>query len=183
MEYIGGPDLRRFDHETALACAKTLSQIQNAYWGSPIDDGRFRRYQERINRRAAFLQDYPELTKAYQLFLARQEACPRTLCSGDFPQCNGILRDGRVYIIDWAFGGIMGIPGAMDERERENGESRAAEDGGHDGRETERGMMIKLAFKNCCMTCENVDVDYDYVVNVIGEKTVCVYCSHMNVSY
>lgn len=112
MEYIDGPDLRRFDREKALACAETLSQIQNAYWKSPIDDGRFRRYWERVNRRAACLQGSPELARAYQLFLARQEACPRTLCSGDFLQCNGILRDGRVYMIDWAFGGLL--PYALD---------------------------------------------------------------------
>lgn len=112
MEHIGGPDLRRFDREMALASAKTLSQIQNAYWNSPIDDGRFQRYQERINRRARCLQDYPELAKAYRLFLARQEACPRTLCSGDFLPCNGILRNGRVYMIDWAFGGVL--PYALD---------------------------------------------------------------------
>lgn len=112
MEHIDGPDLRRFDHEKALASAKTLSQIQNAYWNSPIDDGRFRRYWERINRRAGCLKNYPELAKAYQLFLARQESCPRTLCSGDFLQCNGILRNGKVYMIDWAFGGLM--PYALD---------------------------------------------------------------------
>lgn len=112
MEYIDGPDLRQFNREKALASAKTLSQIQNAYWDSPIDDGRFQRYWERVNRRARCLQDYPELAKAYQIFLARQESCPRTLCSGDFLQCNGILRSGRVYMIDWAFGGLM--PYALD---------------------------------------------------------------------
>lgn len=112
MEHIDGPDLRRFDPEMALASAKTLSQIQNAYWNSPIDDGRFQRYRERINRRAQCLQNYPELAEAYRLFLARQEDCPCTLCSGDFLPCNGILRNGRVYMIDWAFGGIL--PYALD---------------------------------------------------------------------
>lgn len=112
MEYINGPDLRQFDREKALACAKTLSQIQNAYWNSPVDDGRFQRYWERVNRRARCLRDYPELAEAYALFLARQKDCPRTLCSGDFLQCNGILRSGKVYMIDWAFGGIM--PYALD---------------------------------------------------------------------
>ena len=112
MEHIDGPDLRQFDREKALACAETLAQIQNAYWDRPIADGRFRRYWERVNRRARCLQDYPELAKAYRLFLAGQEACPRTLCSGDFLQCNGILRSGRVYMIDWAFGGLM--PYALD---------------------------------------------------------------------
>lgn len=112
MEHIDGPDLRRFDREKALASAETLSRIQNAYWNSPIDGGRFRRYWERINRRAGCLRDYPELAGAYQLFLARQPDCPRTLCSGDFLQCNGILRSGKVYMIDWAFGGLM--PYALD---------------------------------------------------------------------
>lgn len=112
MEYIDGPDLKRFDYEKALSGAQTLSQIQNAYWNSPIDGGRFQRYWERINRRAGCLQNYPELAKAYQLFLSRQPDCPRTLCSGDFLPCNGILRKGRVYMIDWAFGGIL--PYALD---------------------------------------------------------------------
>ena len=54
----------------------------------------------------------PELAEAYRLFLARQEDCPCTLCSGDFLPCNGILRNGRVYMIDWAFGGVL--PYALD---------------------------------------------------------------------
>ena len=112
MEHIDGPDLRRFDREMALASAQTLSQIQNAYWNSPIEDGRFQRYWERINRCAGCLRDCPELAKAYDSFLSRQRDCPRTLCSGDFLQCNGILRKGRVYMIDWAFGGLM--PYALD---------------------------------------------------------------------
>lgn len=112
MEHIDGPDLRKFTREMALACAETLSQIQNACWNSPVGDGRFQRYWKRINRRAECLKDYPELAEAYKLFLARQKDCPRTLCSGDFLQCNGLLRDGRAYMIDWAFGGIM--PYALD---------------------------------------------------------------------
>lgn len=112
MEYVEGPDLRRFDREMALACAETLAQVQNAYWNSPVEDGRFQRYWERINRRTECLKEYPELAAAYELFLARQKDCPRTLCSGDFLQCNGILREGRVYMIDWGFGGIM--PYALD---------------------------------------------------------------------
>ncbi|MBD5160463.1 MAG: aminoglycoside phosphotransferase family protein [Oscillibacter sp.] len=112
MEHINGPDLRRFDREMALASAETLAQIQNVYWDSQIDASRFQRYRERINRRARRLENYPEIAKAYQLFLARQESCPRTLCSGDFLQCNGIFHGGRAYMIDWSFGGIM--PYALD---------------------------------------------------------------------
>lgn len=112
MECIEGPDLRRFDREKALACVETLAQVQNAYWDSSLDAGRFQRYRERVSRRPACLKDYPELAAAYRLFLARQEECPRALCSGDFLQCNGILRNGKAYMIDWGFGGIL--PYALD---------------------------------------------------------------------
>lgn len=112
MEYIDGPDLRRFDQEMAVASADTLSQIQNFYWGSEVEDGRFQRYWERIHRRAGCLEKEPEIAAAYNRFLERQKNCPRTLSNGDFLQFNGILHEGRVYMIDWGFGGIM--PYAMD---------------------------------------------------------------------
>ena len=112
MEYIDGPDLRRFDQEMAVASADTLAQIQNFYWGCEMEDGRFQRYWERIHRRAKCLKKEPELTAAYNRFLERQKNCPRTLSNGDFLQFNGILYEGRVYMIDWGFGGIM--PYALD---------------------------------------------------------------------
>ena len=112
MEYIDGPDLRQFDKDMALAGADTLSRIQNFYWGCEAEDGRFQRYWERINRRAKCLEKEPELAAAYQRFLERQKDCPRTLSNGDFLQFNGILQGGRVYMIDWGFGGIM--PYALD---------------------------------------------------------------------
>ena len=112
MEYIDGPDLRRFDQVRAVASADTLSQIQNFYWGCEMEDGRFRRYWERIHRRAKSLKKEPEIAAAYNTFLERQKSCPRTLCNGDFLQFNGILHEGRVYMIDWGFGGIM--PYALD---------------------------------------------------------------------
>ena len=112
MEYIDGPDLRRFDQEMAVASADTLAQIQNFYWGCETEDGRFRRYWERIQRRSGCLKKEPEIAAAYNRFLERQKDCPRTLCNGDFLQFNGILHEGRVYMIDWGFGGIM--PYALD---------------------------------------------------------------------
>lgn len=112
IEYIDGPDMRRFDREMACACAETLAQIQNAYWDCKIDDGRFQRYWERVNRRARCLDKEPELAAVYALFLERQKSCPRTLSNGDFLQCNAIFREGRAYMVDWAFGGIM--PYALD---------------------------------------------------------------------
>ena len=107
IEYIPGPDLRDFTDELAYAAAGSITTIMNAYWESDEPDGRFERYQERINKRAGCLAREPELQRAYNRFLARQQTCPRTLCSGDFLQFNAINRDGEVYIIDWAFAGIM----------------------------------------------------------------------------
>ena len=112
IEYIDGPDLRRFDQEMAEVSADTLAQIQNFYWGCEVEDGRFQRYWERIHRRAKCLKKEPEIAAAYNRFLERQKSCPRTLCNGDFLQFNGILNESRVYMIDWGFGGIM--PYALD---------------------------------------------------------------------
>ncbi len=107
LEHISGPDLRRFTREAAPAIAGTLSKIQNVFWGSGADPGRFLRYRERIEKRAACLRDLPELAKAYRAFLKRQESCPRTLNSGDLLQINCLLNKGKAYIIDWGFGGVM----------------------------------------------------------------------------
>lgn len=111
LEYLPGPDLRRFTPELAGASARSLAEIQNTYWGGR-EDGRFQRYWERINRRAQCLKDDPLLAEAYELFLKRQPDCPRTLSSGDFLPLNAIFHGERVYLIDWAFGGTM--PYALD---------------------------------------------------------------------
>ncbi len=128
MEYIDGPDMRRFNQEMAAACADTLAHIQNFYWGCEMEDGRFRRYWERIQRRAECLKKEPEIAAAYNRFLERQKNCPRTLSNGDFLQFNGILRGGRVYMIDWGFGGIM--PYALDIARLIAHGSDVQEDGG-----------------------------------------------------
>lgn len=112
ITHIPGPDLRHFNRDMALAAAESLAGIQNAYWGTERDPARFARYQKRIEKRARCLQDEPELSAAYRLFLDRQARCPRTLCNGDFLQLNGIFREGRVFLIDWGFGGVM--PYALD---------------------------------------------------------------------
>lgn len=112
MEHIDGPDLRRFDGKAALACAKTLAEIQNAYWECGLDGSRYQKYMERIHWRAQCLAGEPELAAAYRVFLERQETCPRTLSSGDFIQFNAVMRGGRAYMLDWAFGGVM--PYALD---------------------------------------------------------------------
>ena len=105
-EYIAGHDLREMTKEAARAAAESLAQIQNGFWGHP-DTERFDVYRERIRRRGKYIQDEPVIGRAYRLFLERQEVCPRTLSHGDFLQWNAIGRGGRVYLIDWGFGGIM----------------------------------------------------------------------------
>lgn len=114
LEYIEGPDLRDFSVDMAYACAESITTIMNSYWQSDeIEfqqkkcDHRFERYLKRIEKRALCLLNEEKLSKAYQLFIDRQKLCPRTLCNGDFLQYNAIYRNKCVYIIDWAFAGIM----------------------------------------------------------------------------
>lgn len=106
LESIEGSDLRDMTDELAVSAAKSIVQIQNAFWNHP-DRERFEVYLERINRRFACIKDEPEIGEAYAIFLERQKTCPRTLSNGDFLEFNVIDKDGQVFIIDWGFGGIM----------------------------------------------------------------------------
>ena len=114
MEYVPGTDLRDFTPDMALSCAESLSQIANRYWQEDEadfvrkrQDDRFERYWKRINKRAECLKGEPLLQAAYDRFLERQLTCPRTLSNGDFLQFNAIFREGKVTLVDWAFGGVM----------------------------------------------------------------------------
>lgn len=114
IEYIEGNDLRDFTEDDAYACADSITSIMNAYWQKDErefqekkQDDRFERYWARIQKRARCLAGEPELAQAYDVFLERQKTCPRTLCNGDFLQFNAISHEGSVYVIDWAFAGIM----------------------------------------------------------------------------
>ena len=106
IENVEGHDLRDMTDQLACAAADSISKIQNKYWGCE-DTDRFDEYIERIQRRYQCIKDHLQIAPAYQLFMERQKTCPRTLCNGDFLQFNTINRDGKVYIIDWGFGGIM----------------------------------------------------------------------------
>jgi hypothetical protein len=112
IEYIAGTDLRKFDKGMAYGCAHSLSRIFNMYWQenrfaeNKLDD-RFERYWTRINKRSQCLKNEPKLSSAYGVFLDRQLVCPRTLCNGDFLQCNAIESNDGIVLIDWAFAGIM----------------------------------------------------------------------------
>lgn len=112
IEYIAGVDLRIFNKDMAYGCADSLSRIFNIYWqkdGFEENklDNRFERYWTRINKRAECLKNESKLSSAYRIFLDRQLVCPRTLCNGDFLQCNAIESHDDIILIDWAFAGIM----------------------------------------------------------------------------
>lgn len=112
IEYIDGEDLRVFNKEMASGCADSLSRIFNMYWqenGFEENklDNRFERYWTRINKRSECLINESKLSSAYRVFLDRQLVCPRTLCNGDFLQCNAIQSHDSIVLIDWAFAGVM----------------------------------------------------------------------------
>lgn len=114
IEDIPGTDLRDMTDTLAIQAADSLSAFQNHYWQDSEEafsahkfDNRFEVYWKRILRRAASVAEDPVLRKAYQLFLDRQLTCPRTLSNGDFLQFNVVQHNGKVYVIDWGFGGIM----------------------------------------------------------------------------
>lgn len=112
IEYIVGTDLRMFNKNMAYGCADSLSRIFNMYWQEKDFeenklDNRFERYWTRINKRSECLVNEPKLSSAYRAFLDRQLVCPRTLCNGDFLQCNVIENNKDIILIDWAFAGIM----------------------------------------------------------------------------
>lgn len=112
--YVEGTDLRDYTPDMAVSCAESISRIANCYWQKDEaefirkkQDDRFERYWKRINKRAECLKGEPALKRAYDRFLERQLSCPRTLSNGDFLPFNAIFRDGKVTLVDWAFGGIM----------------------------------------------------------------------------
>lgn len=106
LENITGKDLRDMTVELAISAADSLAEIQNTFMGCS-DTERFEVYRERIEKRQRYIDSDPLIGKAYDLFVERQNSCPRTLSNGDFLQFNAIEAGGRVYVIDWGFGGIM----------------------------------------------------------------------------
>ena len=106
LEYIEGQDLRDMKDEYAIAAADSLAEIQNAFWNCQ-DTERFYAYLERMEKRYRFVKEDKRLGRAYQIFMERQKSCPRTLSNGDFLQFNAVVKEDKVAIIDWGFGGIM----------------------------------------------------------------------------
>ncbi|RRD95225.1 aminoglycoside phosphotransferase family protein [Clostridiales bacterium COT073_COT-073] len=106
LEHINGQDLRDMTDESAITAADSLVKIQNQYWNHG-DMERFYTYLERIEKRYHYIKEDKILARAYQIFLNRQRNCPRTLSNGDFLQFNAMIKEDKVFIIDWGFGGVM----------------------------------------------------------------------------
>ena len=113
MDYVTGDDLKLPSDDAIREAAKSLAAIMNAY---PMDRGysaeRYDRYLRRLEKRAGYLLNEPELKQAFNIFFERQKEIPLTLSNGDLLPIN-ILYDGeKATIIDWEFGGFM--PYALD---------------------------------------------------------------------
>ena len=106
LDSIEGEDLREMSDALARAAAESLAAIQNAYWNCR-DKERFDAYIQRLEKRYSFIKKDDVIGKAYKVFLERQLACLRTMSNGDFLEFNAVNHKGKVYIIDWGFGGIM----------------------------------------------------------------------------
>lgn len=109
QEVSGKDDIQNFERgqKEDLISEQNNVNEKNRLDETKKTDDRFERYWKRIHKRAKCLENEPLLKVAYQIFIQRQLHCPRTLGNGDFLQYNGIYKDGKVYLIDWAFGGIM----------------------------------------------------------------------------
>lgn len=106
LECIDGEDLRDMTDDLAKEAAESIATIQNAYWNC-LDTERFDAYIKRIEKRYSFIKDDELIGPAYKIFLNRQHICPRTMSHGDYFAFNAVNHNGKVYIIDWGFGGVM----------------------------------------------------------------------------
>ena len=113
MDYVTGDDLKLPSDDAIREAAKSLAAIMNAYpMGRGYSAERYDRYLRRLEKRAAYLLNEPELLQAFNIFFERQKEIPLTLSNADLLPIN-ILYDGeKATIIDWEFGGFM--PYALD---------------------------------------------------------------------
>lgn len=113
LEFVEGTDLKEPTDEAIRAFSESLTAIMNAFpMGRGYEKGRYERYIKRLEKRAGYLSDEPELLKAFSVFFERQRDIPLTLSNADLLPMN-VLYDGeKATIIDWEFGGFM--PYALD---------------------------------------------------------------------
>ena len=113
MEFVEGDDLKFPDDAGIIEAARSLAAVMNAYpMGRGYETARYDKYLMRLERRAEYLNDEPELREAFVIFFRRQKEIPLTLSNSDLLPIN-VLYDGKkATIIDWEFGGFM--PYALD---------------------------------------------------------------------
>lgn len=113
MAYVEGDDLKAASDDGVRACAESLAAVMNAFpMGRGYDEGRYQRYIKRLEKRAGYLKDEPELASAFSLFFERQKEIPLTLSNGDLLPINVLFDGKKATLIDWEFGGFM--PYALD---------------------------------------------------------------------
>ncbi len=113
MNYVEGDDLKDPTDAAVCEAAKSLVAVMNAYpMGREYERERYETYIRRLEKRAKYLENEPELKRAFALFYERQKEIPLTLSNGDLLPIN-VLYDGKkATLIDWGFGGFL--PYALD---------------------------------------------------------------------
>lgn len=113
MSFVEGDDLKEPTDSAVRETAKSLVRVMNAYpMGREYERERYETYIRRLEKRAKYLENEPELKRAFALFYERQKEIPLTLSNGDLLPIN-VLYDGKkATLIDWGFGGFL--PYALD---------------------------------------------------------------------
>ncbi|MBR5948361.1 MAG: phosphotransferase [Clostridia bacterium] len=107
-EFIEGSDLKVMTDEGALAAARSVSSIFNAFpLGRDYDRTNADEEISYREKRLISLENEPVLHKAYELFLQRFKLMPLTLANGDFLPINCIYNGETAVIIDWEYVGFM----------------------------------------------------------------------------
>ena len=113
LGFVEGDDLLIASDEGVIAAAKSLSEIMNAYpMGRSYEDGRYKKYVKRLEKRAGYLKEEPELARAFSVFFEREKEIPLTLSNADLLPINVLFDGKKATLIDWEFGGFM--PYALD---------------------------------------------------------------------
>lgn len=113
MSFVEGDDLKEPTDSAVRETVKSLVRVMNAYpMGREYERERYETYIRRLEKRAKYLENEPELKRAFALFYERQKEIPLTLSNGDLLPIN-VLYDGKkATLIDWGFGGFL--PYALD---------------------------------------------------------------------
>lgn len=108
MGFVPGDDLKQPSDDGIRAAARSLAKIINAYpMGRGYEQSRYDRYLKRLEKRAEYLKDEPELKKAFDIFFERQKRIPLTISNADLLPINVLYDGNKATLIDWEFGGFL----------------------------------------------------------------------------